>query len=111
MSEAAPKPATQPLTWIGIAAACLAALVSLSTLLDQKYALKSDVVRLETKLDGQSQQMIALTRAVERQGDILANQQQGPARQRVRVVPEPQVDAATSFPRIVAKLSEGADTP
>ena len=108
MSEAAPKPATQPLTWIGIAAACLAALVSLSTLLDQKYALKSDVVRLETKLDGQSQQMIALTRAVERQGDILANQQQGLARRRVRV-PEPQADAATSFPRIVAKLSEGAN--
>lgn len=109
MSDAAPKPATQPLTWVGIAAACLAALVSLSTLLDQKYALKSDVVRLETKLDGQSQQMLALTRAIERQGDILENQRSTPARRRVRS--EATSDAATAFPRMVAKLSDGANYP
>lgn len=109
MSDAAPKPATQPLTWVGIAAACLAALVSLSTLLDQKYALKSDVVRLETKLDGQSQQMLALTRAIERQGDILENQRSAPARRRVRS--EATSDAATIFPHMVAKLSDGANYP
>jgi ferritin-like metal-binding protein YciE len=104
MSDAPKSPSA--VIWIAAVGGGLAALVSLSTLLDQKYALKSDVVRLETKLDGTNQQIAALIRVLERQEEARASQTA--ARRR-----HPAVGSATigQFPRVVAKLQGSSEWP
>lgn len=87
--------------WFAAIGGGLAAFVSLSTLLDQKYALKSDVVRIETKLDATNQQIGALVRVLERQEEA-RNSRAAVSRPRKPVA----MNTTDPFPRIAARLDE-----